>query len=82
VNVAGVGILDGSDQAKKFVEFLLSREGQSYFAEETREYPLIGGLSPADELTPLSDIPSPSIDLSDLDTLAETLELIRQAGLI
>ena len=82
VNVAGVGILDGSDQAKKFVEFLLSSEGQSYFAEETREYPLIGGLSPADELTPLSDIPSPSIDLSDLDTLAETLELIRQAGLI
>ena len=82
VNVAGVGILDGSDQAKKFVEFLLSGEGQSYFAEETREYPLIGGLSPADELTPLSDIPSPSIDLSDLDTLAETLELIRQAGLI
>ena len=82
VNVAGVGILDGSDQAKKFVEFLLSSEGQSYFAEETREYPLIGGLSPAVELTPLSDIPSPSIDLSDLDTLAETLELIRQAGLI
>ena len=82
VNVAGVGILDGSDQAKKFVEFLLSSEAQSYFAEETREYPLIGGLSPAVELTPLSDIPSPSIDLSDLDTLAETLELIRQAGLI
>ena len=82
VNVAGVGILDGSDQAKKFVEFLLSSEGQSYFAEETREYPLVGGISPADELTPLSDIPSPSIDLSDLDTLAETLELIRQAGLI
>jgi len=82
VNVAGVGILDGSDQAKKFVEFLLSSEAQSYFAEETREYPLVGGLSPAVELTPLSDIPSPSIDLSDLDTLAETLELIRQAGLI
>ncbi|MGA1114013.1 MAG: iron ABC transporter substrate-binding protein [Aquiluna sp.] len=82
VNVAGVGILESSDEAERFVEFLLGSEGQSYFAEETREYPLVGGISPADELTPLADFPSPSIDLSDLDTLAETLELIRQAGLI
>ena len=82
LNVAGVGILDSSDEAEKFLEFLLSREGQSYFAEQTREYPLVGGVSPADELTSLSDLRTPSIDLSDLDTLAETLELIRQAGLI
>ena len=40
------------------------------------------GIGPADELTPLADIPTPAIDLSDLDSLAETLELIRQAGLI
>ena len=82
VNVAGVGILNSTDAAEQFVSFLLSETGQQYFAKETREYPLVEGISPADELTPLADIPTPAIDLSDLDTLAETLELIRQAGLI
>ena len=82
VNVAGVGILNSTDAAEQFVSFLLSETGQQYFAQETREYPLVEGISPADELTPLADIPTPAIDLSDLDNLAETLELIRQAGLI
>ena len=82
VNVAGVGILKSSTSATRFVEFLLSTEGQTYFAEQTREYPLIESVPPADDLTPLADIPTPSIDLSDLETLSETLELIRQAGLI
>jgi len=82
VNVAGVGMLDESAEAEEFIKYLLSETGQAYFAQETREYPLVGDVSPADELTPLSDISTPSIDLSDLDTLAETLELIRQAGLI
>jgi iron(III) transport system substrate-binding protein len=82
VNVAGVGMLDESAEAEEFIKYLLSETGQTYFAQETREYPLVGDVSPADELTPLSDISTPSIDLSDLDTLAETLELIRQAGLI
>ncbi len=82
VNVAGVGILDSSGAAEDFVRYLLGQEGQSFFAQETREYPLVSGVSPADDLTPLSEIRTPSIDLSDLDTLAETLELIRRAGLI
>jgi iron(III) transport system substrate-binding protein len=82
VNVAGVGVLNSTEAALDFVRFLLSETGQQYCAEETREYPLIGGVSPADELTPLSEIQAPAIDLSDLDTLAETLELIRAAGLI
>jgi len=82
VNVAGVGILRASENAVEFVSYLLSESGQQYFAEETREYPLVGGISPADELVPLSEIQTPAIDLSDLDTLERTLELIRQAGLI
>jgi iron(III) transport system substrate-binding protein len=82
VNVAGVGIIKASENAGEFVSYLLSESGQQYFAEETREYPLVGGISPADELVPLSEIQTPAIDLSDLDTLERTLELIRQAGLI
>ena len=82
INAAGVGIVNDSNAARKFVEYLLSKTGQTYFAESTREYPLIAGVMPVDDLTPLTDIPSPKVDLSDLDSLERTLELIRQAGLI
>ena len=82
INAAGVGIVNDSAAARKFVEYLLSTAGQTYFAETTREYPLIAGVMPADDLTPLMDIPAPKVDLSDLDSLERTLELIRQAGLI
>ncbi len=82
INAAGVGIVNDSDAARKFVEFLLSQNGQSFFAEETREYPLVSGIETADKLIQLSDIPAPKIDLSDLSGLERTLELIRQAGLI
>ena len=82
INAAGVGIVNDSNAARKFVEYLLSKTGQTYFAESTREYPLVAGVMPVDDLTPLTDIPSPKVDLSDLDSLERTLELIRQAGLI
>ena len=82
INAAGIGIVNDSTAARKFVEYLLSETGQTYFAKSTREYPLIAGVMPADDLTPLTDIPAPKVDLSDLDSLERTLELIRQAGLI
>ena len=82
VNVAGVGIRNTNTATLKFVEYLISQAGQKYFAEETGEYPLIEGMNPSFDLTPLSELPAPAIDLSDLDSLDKTLELIREAGLI
>lgn len=82
INAAGVGILEDSKAARDFVEYLLSETGQLYFAAETSEYPLIDSVDPGLDLTPLSEIPAPEIDLSDLDSLDQTLKLIREAGLI
>ena len=82
INAAGVGMVSDSSAAEEFISYLLSARGQQYFAEQTREYPVVRGVEPVDELTPLSDIPSPPIDLGNLDSLEQTLELIRQAGLI
>ena len=45
-----VGVLDTAndkDKAEQFVEFLLSKQAQEYFAEETFEYPLADGVPPA-----------------------------------
>ena len=84
VNVAGVGVLNGSDrggQARRFVEFLLSEQAQTFFAEQTQEYPLVAGVPAAAELPPLESLQSPDIDLSDLDTLEQTLQMIEEAGL-
>ncbi|WP_103533437.1 iron ABC transporter substrate-binding protein [Streptomyces sp. SM11] len=86
VNVAGVGVLKGSDQstaAQKAVGFLLSAEAQTYFADETKEYPLAAGVtSKVENLPPLSSIDAPAIDLSKLESLKVTLEMIQEAGMV
>ena len=82
VNVAGAGIVNDNTASRAFLDFLLSPAAQTYFAEQTAEYPLIPGISITEGLTPLSEVRSPDVDLSDLDTLGETLELIRAAGLL
>jgi iron(III) transport system substrate-binding protein len=84
VNVAGVGVLRGSDRAeaaRRFVEYLLSAEAQRFFAEETKEYPLVPGTPPPTGVPALDKLQSPEIDLSDLDTLERTLGMIEEAGL-
>ncbi|MFM8302855.1 MAG: iron ABC transporter substrate-binding protein [Actinomycetota bacterium] len=85
VNVAGVGILKSSDNrraAQAFVDYMLSRPGQRYFTETTYEYPLAAGVQPSVKLPKLASLDPPRVDLSDLDTLAETQELLVETGLL
>ena len=82
VNVAGVGMLNNSDPAKAFVEYLLSDKGQKYFSDETMEYPLTGTVQPSAKLIPLDQVPTAELDLNDIDQLDRTLELMREAGLL
>ncbi|MFE6773897.1 iron ABC transporter substrate-binding protein [Streptomyces fimicarius] len=85
VNVAGVGILKntGADAtARKAVEFLLSEQAQTYFADETHEYPLAAGVSSKDELPTLDSIGTPEVDLSKLESLDVTLEMLQEAGMV
>jgi iron(III) transport system substrate-binding protein len=83
VNVAGAGILtttDQPEQAQELVDFLLSDQAQEYFRTETYEYPLVSGI-PADERLPaIETIETPELDLSDLEDLQGTLELLRTSG--
>ena len=85
VNVAGVGVLasaENTENARALIEYFLSEDGQLYFAEETFEYPLVTGIEADPRLVPLADIDTPDIDLSDLDNLESTLELLTDVGLI
>ena len=84
INVAGVGILEGSEQsdaAAGIVEFMLSEEGQQYFTDETSEYPVVDGIELKEGLTPLSELEGSTVDLNQLDSLAETLALLEEVGL-
>jgi iron(III) transport system substrate-binding protein len=85
VNVAGVGILQTSekkDLARDFVEFLLSNQVQQEFTDRTFEYPLVEGVPANAKLTPLDQLDPPDIDLSNLDDLSGTLNLLRELGLL
>ena len=84
VNVGGVGVLKGkqSGNAQAFVDYLLSTEGQTYFAEQTKEYPLVAGVPVALEgLPPLAELGGPDVDLSQLSSLQQTLALLDEVGL-
>ena len=85
VNVAGIGIIEGNDspdEARRFAAYLLSDEGQRYFADKTAEYPLVKGIEPSEELPPLKRVHGPFIDLGQLgEKLPSTLEMIEAAGL-
>jgi iron(III) transport system substrate-binding protein len=86
VSVAGAGVLASSDQreeAERFVAFLLSEEGQRFYADvaEEAEYPLIEGIEPKEGLPPLTELHGPDVDLARLGAEHEaTIELLRKTG--
>jgi iron(III) transport system substrate-binding protein len=84
VNVAGVGILESTDQpsaAEEFVRFLLSEDIQDYFGTETneKEFPAVQGIE-AEGLPTVDELDPPAVDLSDLEDLQGTLTLLQETG--
>jgi iron(III) transport system substrate-binding protein len=86
VNAAGAGILsasDGSDAARELIDYLTGEDGQTFFAEETFEYPVDPDFEPSEDLVPLAEIQSPEVDLSDLGgALEPALRLLAEVGLL
>lgn len=83
VNIAGAGILKTASNAaaaQQLLDYMLSAAGQSYFAEQTFEYPLAAGVEPIAELKPLSEIQTPALDLNRLSDLQGTLQLLQDVG--
>lgn len=84
VNATGVGILtkgEGRTDAQQFVDYLLSEAGQTYFATETYEYPLVTGIPGPEGVPPLDTLSAPDVDLAKLGTVEESAALIDEAGL-
>ena len=87
VNVAGVAIVNTAKHpniAQRFTEFLLSQDAQNYFANQTYEYPLVSGISPQGNLKSLTEIrqQNKKIDLSNLNDLDKTLQIMQEVAVI
>ena len=85
VLVAGVGILDASenkDIAEEFVDFLLGGPAQTYFAQEIKEYPVSAGVEPIGDLPPMESLDPPNVDLGNLSDLEGTLKLLRETEVL
>ena len=85
VNVAGAAVLESSDNkaaARAFVDYMLGEDAQKYFADSTFEYPLVAGVQPSVKLQKLATLEPPAVDLTDLDTLAATQELLVKVNLL
>lgn len=85
--VSGAGILksaENTENAQRFIEYLLSKDGQQYFADETFEYPVIEGVAIAEGLQPLAELDAQALDISltDLADLQGTQELLIELGII
>ena len=85
VMVAGAGVLESSDNKEKaqaFIQFMLSKVAQQYFASQTYEYPLIDGVKTPLTLVSFDDIKSPAISAGDLTDGEGTIKLLQEAGVL
>lgn len=83
---AGAGIIastTNATDATAFLRFLVDSDAQSYFANETFEYPLAAGVAANSALPELSSLNPPQLDLSRLaETLDRATDLVAEAGLL
>ena len=84
--VSAATVLEQSDQredAEELISFLLGEAAQSYFADETFEYPLVDSVAPAPELPTLAELEAPQYDIERLGSeLRDTALLIADCGLV
>lgn len=85
--VSGAAILETAanlDNARRFIDFLLSLPAQEYFVTETFEYPVIEGVTAAAILPPLSELDAAAVDvpLNDLADLEGTARMLSDLGIL
>lgn len=82
--IARLKTAPNSDNALRFIQFLLSVEGQQYFADQTYEYPVIAGVNIAPGLPALADLDAIAahVPLSELSDLSGTVQLLSDLGIL
>jgi iron(III) transport system substrate-binding protein len=85
ISVSGAGVLKSSDDAKdaqKFVDYLVSKEGQEVIAKSyALEYPLNPEVALGRGVRPLSELDPPQVDVSDLNS-PQVVSMMQEAGFL
>jgi iron(III) transport system substrate-binding protein len=85
VSVSGAGVLKSSDDApdaRKFVDYLTSKEGQRVIADSyALEYTLNPQVTLDRDVKPLSELQPPAVDVSDLNG-PKVVSLMQEAGFL
>jgi iron(III) transport system substrate-binding protein len=85
VSISGAGILKSSDKqadAQKFVDFLVSEEGQQDLGDSyALEYPLRPGAALPDTVKPFSELQPPTVDYASLNG-PQVIELMQEVGFL
>ena len=72
---------DKTEEASRFLDFLLTEESQRYFSDQTFEYPLVAGVARRLRAAAAGQPASPDYDVDALGGgLERTVELIRTSG--
>ncbi|MCC5833393.1 MAG: iron ABC transporter substrate-binding protein [Opitutales bacterium] len=87
VNYAGIGLLAtsrNSEEAKRFIRFLLDRQAQQYFSEKVFEYPVRDDIDPLPGMATPAELQAirPEISLDSLEDLQGTIRLLREVNLL
>jgi iron(III) transport system substrate-binding protein len=89
IDVSGAAVLKSSTHqaaAQRFLEFLVSKQGQSIIADPSKsisfEYPIASGVTTEAPETPFSQLQPYPMTIADLGTGATAIALMRQAGLL
>ena len=85
VNTTNAGVIDGArhpELAKRFIDFMLSPEGQKVYADLNFEYPVTPGVATAEGVPPLDDFKLADVTLKTMwEELEPTQEAAQAAGL-
>lgn len=82
VNASGAAVLTANDAATGFVRHLLTREAQTYLAEQAFEIPLARGVPAPAGLPSMRAVEPPRMDLNRLADLQPALRLMRETGVL
>ena len=82
VNASGILALKEGEAPVNFMRYLLTREVQSYLANEAFEIPLVENVVTPPGLPTLATVSPPAIDLTQLADIRPTLDLMRAAGVL
>lgn len=84
VSYAAIAVLEGSDnkdEARQFVDFVVSQEGQQVFADQKAEYPLRTDVTSGFDMLPYSELGAPKVEPTTFEDRENAIRLLEETGL-